>query len=231
MLWPWTETPRVPAPNLVGDVEGARAHSLWAGDITLEQMMALLCTGVPGDGEVDVHLQLVGDDLHVEICGDTCHIEKRFVIQPDGVDVVFDRYFLPEELQNTGHAKHMFKNLLVGYRELDVSFIVTLANHKVGGYTWARLAARPKSADEQRDVLLDRLEPVAKQAKFTTREARALEKLIERAPIERLMYEVARSVSPEGKQLGKPLLIGHHWEAFWDLSDPDHRVLIAEALA
>jgi hypothetical protein len=199
--------------------------------MSLERMMTLLCTGVPGAGAVEVDLAIEGDALRVHILCDTCEIRKRFLPADAGYDVVFDLYALPSGMQNTGHAKRMFRNLLVGYDQLNVGFIVTWANHKVGGYTWARMAARPKNAIAQRDELLDLLEPVSKRERFSTEDARALEKLIEETPIERLMYEVARSVSPEGRRLGKPLLLGHRWDAFWDLNDPIHRATIAEALA
>jgi hypothetical protein len=231
MTWPWEGQQRVPAPRLRGTVDSAKTYPAFKPGMSLEQMMSLLCTGVPGVGVVDVSLNCKGDELEIEIANETCRIQKRFLPAGEGYDVVFDLYALPEAFQNSGHAKRMFRNLLTGYSKLDIGFIVTHANHQIGGYTWARMAARPKDGLKQRDVLLDRLHPIAKRERFTTAEAQALEKLIEDAPIERLMYEVACSVSAEGRRLGKPLLIGHRWDAFWDLTDPDHRMTIAEALA
>lgn len=124
----------------------------------------------------------------------------------------------------------MFRNSLIAYDDINVRFVTAYANYHNGGYTWAKLAGRSISPDVERATLLERLPGVAKTHNYAERDIRALENLIKFAPDESLMYELACSASREGVALGKPLLVVHSWEAFWDLADETHRRQIAEAL-
>jgi len=228
--WPWDAAPRSPIPTLNGDVEAFLATGFWADEASLQQAMALLCSGIPGSSALAVHLERRGSEYKFSIDREDCKFQKRIVITDDGVELHSDLYFLIDTLRNTGLGKKMFRNSLIAYDSIGVLFVTAVANYYNGGYTWAKLAGRVFDPAAERIRLRERLDLIAKVEKFSQRDILALENLIKETPDEDLMREIACCASPSGAPLGKALLVGHSWEVFWDLSDNRHRSQIAEAL-
>lgn len=160
-----------------------------------------------------------------------CEMVVRFVPYEGVWELSFDLYSLPSHLQNTGHSKRMFRDLLIICDRLGVAFIVAYANFEIGGYTWAKMAARATEPELHRQLLLKRLADRVAKGLIPAESQIPLETLIKSAPMGQLMYDIACSASRDGQPLGKPLLLGHSWDAFWDLSDPGHRSMISEALS
>jgi hypothetical protein len=233
--WSWQEEFRSSPPRLTGDPDAARAFPIWTPQMPLERFAHLISLASPGPEPVEVKFTVAGDQLKVEIASDTCDLTQRFTYLDGELEVVFDLYAIADSYQNSGHARRMLKNALIAYDALDVRLIVAHANSGehadlgAGGYVWATLGAQSVDWPIVKQELLDRLPGVARAERFSRTEARDLENLIYSPPSPRLMYDIARTTNARGKQLGRPLLLGYSWIAFWNINDPVQRQLIEEA--
>lgn len=229
--WPWD--PELPAfgIELVGDISQTLKLDLWGSEEQLERFAELLCGGVPASGKISVHVERVDETQSAFVVDRSdCKFKKRVVRAGADVEIRSDMYFLAAPMQNSGLGRRMFRNSLIAYDKLGVGFVTAYANYHNGGYTWAKLGGRSMDADQDRAALLGQWPSVAGREKFSDRDIFALERLLKTAPDESLMYDIACAANQKGQPLGKPLLVSHSWDVFWDLKDQAHRDLIAKAL-
>ena len=81
-----------------------------------------------------------------------------------------------------------------------------------------------------RQALLRRLDNLELGNSLPDVEVATLRRKILEAPPDRLMLDVANARSPTGSEIGKRLLLGYAWHAFWDLTDMKQREALSRAL-
>lgn len=229
--WPWQPAPRVPAPELSGDLGGAVAFGLAVSREELEDVTALICSGIPAEVACKAAWkpESVGRFV-VEVDTPDVKFRQTFIRTDHSLAVDQDAFYLPDDEQQRGHAKRLMRNLVVLYDRLGVRHASVVANHTIGGYSWAKLGAQPIDPDLQRKTLLGKLESVAQALQLTADELRGARDALASAAPHELMYRAASLARADRTSIGKALLVGAYWEGFWDLEDPWLRKLLRETI-
>lgn len=126
-----------------------------------------------------------------------------------------DFFELPDRMQGGGYAKDVLGAGLESYQEMGVEEIVLQANISVGGYAWARAGFVPRSPEDFRWYMNERLLTKA----LPEEDYRLVKTLIDTTPAETLAYDLAKATLGDRK-IGKELLLGAKWEARMDLTQP-----------
>lgn len=229
--WSWSTTEPLSEPDLTGDIAAVLRQGIWSDKDDLLATARAAATAVPVPGRVNVQFLVAEPGVcTVALDHPACRMLQTFNAHDAGLFVHFDGLFMRNDFQLRGHATAMLKNLALVFDRLDVHHVLTYANCEVGGYAWARMAARAYEPDLHRGLLGQHVEDLVRRGTLSTADAEVLNTLIKESPDDRLMYAVAGARSENGTRIGRDLLLGYGWEAFWDLSDGEHRRLIDEAV-
>lgn len=233
--WPWEPIPArddVVVNFADRSVQIGRDLKLWSESEDARSLIGRMMAGVPAEEVMETTVASRGG--RVEVWGVSrsgrVRITRSFEADPDapagGTKVSHDYFVLDTAYQGSGHARTMMRASVEEYVRRGITKIEVHANIDVGGYSWARLGFRPRHPDQTRRLLAERVAwgdmPAADQA--------ILRGIIERASDADLMYDLARATNPDGRKIGKDMLLGSDWFGVIDLTDPAVLARLKEAL-
>ncbi len=228
--WPWEEVPRA-SITMTGDIDGVIASGLMNDVGSVHRFTSLLCVGIP-EGESCEAIWTVTPPRQIvlDVRSSAGRYAQTFIRQTEGWVVIQNLMVLIERYRGGGHAKRLVRNLAIVYDELGIIYASTVANDVLGGYVWAALGARARDPALQRRAMLEKLEVLALQGQIPREYAEAFISQLSKVDDDDLMQWISQLYIEDGADVGRLLLAGHAWEAYWDLNDNKVRDYIRDAL-
>lgn len=229
--WPWSGQLRLGVCESSGAIDEVVALGLVNDREQLERVSRLLAVCLPDEEPCVARWLLEGRNTAcVEITSRLGVYRQSFVRQDDGWVVKQDLMGVDSVHRAKGLAKRLIRNLVVLYDELGIYHASTFADHEVGGYSWARFGARACDPVGQRGQLAERLAELVSDGTIGDEYERPVLQVIHSAADDELMLRVAALATEDGVPIGRPLLLSHAWEAYWDLRDADLRTYLRRVL-
>lgn len=116
---------------------------------------------------------------------------------------------MKEEAQNQGFGGRFYKHSEEAYKQAGIEHVLLVANVSVGGYAWARMGFDFASKVDKKEMT-DRFKDAYKSRYGEPSK-----------DVPKTAYEMAAYVGPDGRRLGKDVMLFSDWAGKKNLSDTD----------
>jgi hypothetical protein len=237
---PWDifkPTPRCTGFEVCGNVDAILRSRLFRSEQELREATAMLTSGIPEDIPLRADWEQYGESCSLHVIQDDYELHHSFEYDESikNYKAHWRIFSVPKALARATREKaapRMARNAILLYHGMGVTRVDAYANFERGGYVWAKLGAAPIDSGVERRNLKDRLDDLAgmKNSWLTPMDIAQIAALIGSPNDLTLMHGLARLKTPSGRRIGRRFLLGHSWDARWDLENKKQQDMIIGGL-